>query len=119
MSSDEPRFWNEFLDRLPVCGEVSRRHSEIAQQVTAFIAGKNPLLDYPVYGYVNPVTGAHETSVYVKEWKAFPYTRFEDEYIDLNIDTVKFDIDGYVKWVRRECPVLPAIFDPWERDGWI
>ena len=40
---DEPAFWNDFLDRIPVCNKLVENVAEIKNEILRFIATEDPL----------------------------------------------------------------------------
>ena len=114
---DEPRFWNEFLDRVPICNELIENFIEIKKEILRFIETDHPLLDYPQFSYLNPITQKQENSLYENSWKAFPLSVINEEFVELSREGLGYEIEPYIEWTKSRCPFTSNLFADLERQG--
>jgi Aspartyl/Asparaginyl beta-hydroxylase len=114
---NEPRFWNDHLDRVPICHTLVERHKQIKDEILAFISAKNPLRDYPQFSYVNPQDQKQESSLYDGYWRAFPLSVFHEDFVELSKDSLGYDLASYTEWTKSQCPVTYGIIRDLEHQG--
>lgn len=114
---DEPRFWNEYLDRIPFCNQVIEDFAKIKTEILEFIETDHPLRDYPNFHYVNPQTEKQEDSLYENSWEAFPLSVFNEEFVELSKDHLGFQIEPFLEWTKSRCPFTSGLFADLERQG--
>ncbi|HET6266177.1 MAG TPA: aspartyl/asparaginyl beta-hydroxylase domain-containing protein [Acidobacteriota bacterium] len=114
---NEPRFWNDELDRVPFCNTLIQRYNEIKNEILTFIKTKQPLRDYPQFSYVNPQNQQQESRLYENYWKAFPLSTFHEDFVELSKDSLGYDLAAYAEWTKSQCPVTYGIIRDLEQQG--
>ena len=111
----EPAFWDHVLDRIPVCFDLLEHYLVIIEEVLAYIATDKPLQDYPRYSYFDPDAGVVRPCLYEQSWKAFPFTRFEHEHVELDRTATTFDLDALVATSQERLPTTYGVVRSWEQ----
>ncbi len=115
--AEECRFWNDYLERIPICNSLVSHYAEIKDEILNFIKTQDPLRDYPQFSYVNPVDQKQETCLYENYWKAFPLSVFNEDFMDISKDRLGFDIVSYTEWTRSQCPFTTKMIGELEQQG--
>ena len=102
----EPPFWDDVLDKIPLCSELVKKYPLILQELSSFVINDRPFMDYPKYG-----------NLYSRTWEAFPLSIFEGEFITLTKGQLGFDLNAFVKKARMQLPVISALFGSLEAEG--
>jgi hypothetical protein len=113
--ADEPPFWDDVLDRIPVCFDLVEHFLIIRDEVLEYIAADKPLQDYPRYAYFDPDAGIMRPSLYEQSWKAFPFTRFEHEHVELDRPGNGFDLDALIAKSQERLPATYGVVRSWEQ----
>ena len=119
----EPPFWNHILYKISLVADLRKNYLPIRDEILNFISQENPLKDYPLYHvktadeYDNGKPATKTNLIYEKEWKAMPYTIFEDEN---DMQTQKYPYFAeYTKFVQSKIPLTYNLIKQGESDGFI
>ncbi len=119
----EPPFWNHILYKIPLVEVLRQNYIPIRDEICNFIGKENPLKDYPLYyvktadEYDNGKPATKTNLIYEKEWKAMPYTLFEDEN---DMQTKKYPYFAeYTKFVQSKIPLTYNLIKHQEANGFI
>lgn len=102
----EPPFWNDYLDRIPLCGELRQKFPSIQQEVQTFIDASHPFMPYPKYA-----------NLYTHTWEAFPVSKFQGEFVELSKQNLSFNLERIVAFTRSKLQTLSALIAPLEEEG--
>lgn len=105
-ATQEPPFWNDFLERIPFCVELQQGFAQILEELMHFVRGNKPFMEYPKYG-----------NLYSNSWEAFPLSIFEGEFIAMAKGQLGFDLDTFVARARQNLPFISQILTPLESAG--
>jgi aspartyl/asparaginyl beta-hydroxylase (cupin superfamily) len=81
----------------------------IRDEVLKHISINNPLMDYPKYKIVNPVTNTDMIDLYDNYWKAFPVTRFADEFISDSPMFHSEEVRRIIEFNKQNCPTIVKV----------
>lgn len=105
-SINEPRYWDSYLADAPICVALKKNFESIRDEVLKHISENNPLIDYPKYKIVNPVTKIEMIDLYDNYWKAFPVTRFADEFISDSPMFHSAEVKKIIEFNKLHCPTV-------------
>jgi hypothetical protein len=106
--TQEPPFWNSYLDQIPLCPDLRRHFPAIQQEINTFIEGSHPFMAYPKYA-----------NLYNNTWEAFPLSKFQGEFVELSKQNLSFDLERIVAFSRKQLPTLSALIAPLEEAGYL
>lgn len=102
----EPPFWNDHLDQIPLCPELRQHFTAIQQEVRTFIDTSHPFMPYPKYA-----------NLYQRTWEAFPLSKFQGEFVELSKQNLSFNLERIVAFTRNKLPTLSTLISPLEEAG--
>jgi aspartyl/asparaginyl beta-hydroxylase (cupin superfamily) len=108
-SINEPRFWDPYLADAPIVKSLKENFESIRNEVLAHVKNNDPLIDYPKYKIVNPVTNNDMIDLYDNYWKAFPVTRFADEFISDSPQFHSTEVRKIIEFNKQHCPTVDKV----------
>lgn len=112
----EPRvikvYWDDQLQRLPVCQALLSNFEEVKREITDFINDRSVLVEYPKY----TVEGGH--LLYDNHWTAYPMSVFKEEHVELH-GTIEREnlLNKLIANARSKMPLIDSIIGPYEKQG--
>lgn len=110
----QPRFWDEYLKDVPIVKELQENYEAIKKEVIAHINNNDPLIDYPKYKIWDPITRTKQIDLYENYWKAFPLTRFADEFISDSPMFHSEEVKRIIAHNKVHCPTVDRVVRPLE-----
>lgn len=114
----EPPFWDDYLHHIPLCNVLVDHFQPIKKEVLPFVAEKDPLIDFPKYGYYDEKNKVERKQLYENTWKAMPITKFVREFDELDT-SIKTRVDTLAKYVQENLPYTYSLIREYEEKDWL
>jgi len=105
------RFWDEYLNEVPLVKELKDNFSAIQEEIIKYCDAPLSLFDYPKY----QIEGVN---LYEHYWKAAPISMFEGEFVSsYATEQERQFLNIVIKNAKDKCPVTNSVISPYEKDN--
>lgn len=114
----EPPFWNEYLNSIPLCRNLIAHFDKIKDEVVSFVNERDPLMDFPKYGYYDEINKIERKQLYEHTWKAMPLSKFVKEFDELD-SSIKNQVEMLSRYVQENLPFTYSVVKEYEEKDWL
>jgi hypothetical protein len=113
MEDSKIYFWQDYIQKAPICIELVKNYPEIKKEIVSFISNSEVLHDYPRYliGRPNP------HYMYDNYWKVVPISNLKGEMFGKRVDAdQEAYIDNLILNAKSNCPTINSVISQLEEE---